>query len=120
MHFANMEEAVKHRNQYLMVFGALAGLTIVTVGIAYIHLPTPIAVTLAMIVALTKGSLVAAFFMHLISERKALYSLLTLCVFFFAVLLTVPVVTEHDSVGTHTQKFIKTPTRADLAESGGH
>jgi caa(3)-type oxidase subunit IV len=110
--FSNAEEARKHRNTYLLVFAALAGLTIVTVAIAQVHFPTPLAVGLAMAVALTKGSLVACFFMHLISERKALYSILTLCVFFFAVLMALPSATEHTAVGEQTQSFIPAKPQA--------
>ena len=45
---------------------------------------------LALAVATIKGSLVAAFFMHLISERKLIYAVLVLTVFFFGVMLWGP------------------------------
>ena len=45
-------------------------LTIVTVAISRFHLSVPIAVTVALFVATVKGSLVACYFMHLISEKK--------------------------------------------------
>ena len=64
----NSPEAVsKEIRKYLYVFGALAVLTLITVGISYLHLPIHEAVILALIVASIKGSLVAAFFMHLLS-----------------------------------------------------
>jgi cytochrome c oxidase subunit 4 len=84
-------EGIKREiRRYLMVFGALAVLTIITVVIAQFHLPTWQAVTLALAVATVKGSLVAAFFMHLVSERKLIYGVLALTVFFFGMLMWGP------------------------------
>jgi len=80
----------KEVRRYLIVFGMLAILTIITVAIAQLHLPTWKAVTLALAVATVKGSLVAAFFMHLVSERKLIYGVLVLTVFFFGVLMWGP------------------------------
>jgi cytochrome c oxidase subunit 4 len=88
------EDIKKHVKVYLIVFAALAALTIVTVGISYLHLPTHWAILFALLVATVKGSLVACYFMHLISERKVIYWILLICVFFFAVLLWAPVVTS--------------------------
>ena len=68
-------------------------LTIVTVAISYLHLPVPIAVTVALLVATIKGSLVACYFMHLISEKKLIYAVLVLTVVFFVALLALPVLT---------------------------
>ena len=87
----NSPEAVqKEVKKYLLVFGALAVLTVITVAISQFHLPTWQAVTLALLVATVKGSLVAAFFMHLISERKLIYAVLVLTVFFFGVMIWGP------------------------------
>jgi cytochrome c oxidase subunit 4 len=71
-------------------------LTIVTVAVSRYHFPVPIAVTIALIVATIKGSLVACYFMHLISEKKLIYAVLALTVAFFAVLLALPVLTFSD------------------------
>lgn len=73
---------------YILVFVSLMALTIVTVAISRFHLPVPAAITVALIVAMVKGGLVASYFMHLISERKLIYWVLGFTVaFFFAVLL---------------------------------
>jgi cytochrome c oxidase subunit 4 len=88
------EDIKKHVRVYMIVFAALAALTIVTVGISYLHLPTHWAILFALLVATVKGSLVACYFMHLISERKVIYWILLICVFFFAVLLWAPVTTS--------------------------
>jgi cytochrome c oxidase subunit 4 len=84
----------KHVRAYMLVFGALLVLTVVTVAIFYLHLSTPAAIALALIVATIKGSLVACYFMHLISERKLIYFVLLLTVFFFLHLLLLPVLTS--------------------------
>jgi len=87
----NSPEAVKKEiRKYLYVFYALAVLTGVTVWVSTFHLPIHTAVLIALVVAITKGSLVAAFFMHLISERKLIYAVLVLTVFFFAMLMWGP------------------------------
>ena len=84
----------KHVRIYITVFVALMVLTVVTVAISYLDLSTPIAVTVALIVALVKGSLVACYFMHLISEKKLIYAVLALTAAFFIALLALPVVTH--------------------------
>ena len=87
----NSPEAVrKEVRRYMMVFGALAVLTVITVFISYLPLPTWQAIALGLLVATVKGSLVAAFFMHLLSERKLIYAVLLLTVFFFGVMLWGP------------------------------
>lgn len=87
----NSPEAIKKEiRKYLFVFGALAVLTVITVSISQLHLPTREAIILALIVAAVKGSLVAAFFMHLLSERKLIYAVLVITVFFFGMMIWGP------------------------------
>jgi len=86
----------KHVRVYITVFVSLMVLTIVTVAISRFHLPIPIAVSVALLVAIIKGSLVACYFMHLISERKLIYAVLVLTAAFFVALLALPVLTVHD------------------------
>ena len=96
------EDISKHVKTYLMVFGALAFLTIATVlSATQLHLSIPKAIALAMLIASIKGSLVAAYFMHLISERKMLYAILVLCAVFFAALMFLPSATTYEMVGSH-------------------
>ena len=66
----------KHVRIYITVFVALMVLTIITVAISRLHLSVPIAVTVALLVATIPGSLVACYFMHLISEKKLIYAVL--------------------------------------------
>ena len=91
----------KHVRIYITVFVALMILTIVTVAVSRFHLPIPIAVTVALIVAIIKGSLVACYFMHLISEKKLIYAVLAVTAFFFVALMVLPVITVHDGFWIH-------------------
>jgi cytochrome c oxidase subunit 4 len=91
----------RHVRIYITVFVALMVLTIVTVAIAHFHLPMPIAISVALLVATIKGSLVACYFMHLISEKKLIYAVLVLTVVFFAALLALPVVTHSSGYWIH-------------------
>jgi len=91
----------RHVRVYITVFVALMALTIITVAIARVHLPVPVAVSVAMLVAIIKGSLVACYFMHLISEKKLIYAVLGLTIAFFIALLALPVLTVHDGYGIH-------------------
>src|SRR5438128_5089193 len=47
----------KHVRTYLMVFGVLMVLTLITVGVSYLHLPTREAIFVALAIATIKGSL---------------------------------------------------------------
>ena len=91
----------KHVRVYITVFVALMALTIITVAISRVHLPVHLAVTVALIVATIKGSLVACYFMHLISEKKLIYWVLALTVAFFIVLMVLPALTHADGFGIH-------------------
>jgi cytochrome c oxidase subunit IV len=84
----------RHVRVYITVFVALMALTIVTVAISYLDLPTSMAITVALLVATVKGALVACYFMHLISEKKLIYAVLVLTTVFFLALLALPAVTH--------------------------
>ena len=85
---------------YLLVFFSLAVLTGATVAARFLlDLPMGYAITLALIIAAIKGSLVAGFFMHLLSEKKLIYSVLALTVIFFAFLIWLPIHDILDKMG---------------------
>ena len=86
----------KHVRVYITVFVSLMVLTLITVAVSYLDLSTPMAVSVALFIATVKGSLVAGYFMHLISEKKLIYAVLALTVVFFFVLLALPVLTYSD------------------------
>ncbi len=84
-------EAIKKEvRTYVAVFVALAVLTVLTVGASYLKLSLGAAILLALFIASVKGTLVAAYFMHLRTEKKIVLALLVLAVIFFVVLLFYP------------------------------
>ena len=91
----------RHVRIYITVFVALMVLTIVTVAISRLHLPVHVAVSVALLVATIKGTLVACYFMHLISEKKLIYAVLLLTAVFFAALLFLPAVTHSNGFWIH-------------------
>lgn len=74
----DVDEIRRHVRVYLIVFGALAVLTIVTVAVGYLHLPIVPALLAALFIAAIKAGLVASYFMHLISEKKVIYAILVM------------------------------------------
>ena len=84
----SMEDVRKHIRTYLIVGFALICGTVMTVWASLIHFDShEMNIALALLIASTKGFLVAGFFMHLISEKKMIYSVLGFTVFFFAALM---------------------------------
>jgi cytochrome c oxidase subunit 4 len=92
-------EIDRHVRVYIIVFVALMALTIITVGVSYLDLSPALAITLALFVATIKGSLVACYFMHLISEKKLIYVVLAITIFKFIALMALPAFTHGDSYG---------------------
>ena len=87
----------KHVRTYITVFIALLALTLITVTVSYFHLKTGPAIAVALFIASVKGSLVASYFMHLISEKKMIYLTLILTAFLVAALMTLMVISHSDA-----------------------
>jgi cytochrome c oxidase subunit 4 len=100
MHDAHAVDIDKHVRIYITVFVTLMALTLITVAVSYLHLPLRMAVGVALLIALVKGSLVACYFMHLISERRLIFAVMGLTVAFFAGLVLLPVLSHADRVET--------------------
>lgn len=98
MDHSHAEDIKKHVRKYIIVFIALMALTIVTVAVSYLHLSIMMAVTVALFIATIKGSLVAAYFMHLISEKKAIYITLVFTAFFCLGLIVLTMTSFSDQV----------------------
>lgn len=94
------EEIKKHVRGYYIVGMTLYALTVLTVLVAWKELPPTAAILVALGIAATKATLVALFFMHLIDEKKMIYSTLTLTALFFALVMALPTMTVHNGVGT--------------------
>src|SRR5436853_7363076 len=92
-------EVQKSVRSYITVFVALMVCTIITVATSRFHFAVPVAITVALIIAAMKGSMVAGVFMHLSHEKQAIYGALLLTVIFFIVLLFIPVLTNLDHIG---------------------
>jgi cytochrome c oxidase subunit 4 len=84
----------RHVRVYITVFVALMALTIITVAVSYLDLSTPMAIVVALFIATVKGSLVACYFMHLISEKRLIYAVLVITAIKFVALLALPAITH--------------------------
>ena len=91
----------KHVRVYVIVFVALMALTLITVAVSYLHLPPKMAIAVALFVATIKGSLVACYFMHLISEKRLIIVVLLITAVKFVALLALPALTHSDGFWIH-------------------
>ena len=95
-----MSEGNHGTKLYYVIGGSLLLLTVVTVLASYIELSLPMTITLALIIATFKASLVACYFMHLLEEKQFIYIVLALTVIGFFICLFVPLLTEMSRYGT--------------------
>ena len=81
-------DVTKHIRGYFIVFAALLIGTVLTVAASYFHFgnkdSNTLNIVVALVIACTKAFLVAGYFMHLISEKKMIYSILAFTAFFVA------------------------------------
>ncbi len=91
----------RHVRVYIIVFVALMALTFVTVAVSYLDLSPAMAITVALFVATIKGSLVACYFMHLISEKNLIYAVLVITVLTVIPLLALPALTHGSGFWIH-------------------
>ena len=94
MEHGHTEEMLKHIKIYIFVFVALAVLTLVTVWASHLQVSGTMHIIIAMAIATLKAGLVALFFMHLISEKKAIYGILVFTVVFFFGLIFITYFTD--------------------------
>jgi cytochrome c oxidase subunit 4 len=86
------EHVAQQVRRYLYVFYALLFGTLITVAASYIPFGNhEFNIAVALAIACAKASLVACYFMHLISERKMIYGLLAFAAFFFVGLMALTV-----------------------------
>ncbi|MFM8410432.1 MAG: cytochrome C oxidase subunit IV family protein [Alphaproteobacteria bacterium] len=81
------EEVAAEVRTYLTIFGALAVLTLLTVGVAYMNLPHAAGVVVALVIAALKVFLIATFFMHLRAEGHLIKGSIALCLLLILVLI---------------------------------
>jgi cytochrome c oxidase subunit 4 len=94
-HAVDIDRAVR---SFMVVFVTLLALTAVSVGVSYLHLEEREAVAVALLIAAFKASLVAMFFMRLISETRVIFLVLGFTALFFLVLLVLPLLTDLDRI----------------------
>ena len=107
---------------YLVVFGTLLTLTIVTVAIASLNLGESTTVLVAISIATIKASLVAMFFMHLKGEKPMVFWPLGLTAFLIVFLFAFVLWTEGDHLfGTRfSDAFGTAPAPVATPGEGGH
>jgi len=94
------EDIKKHVRVYMIVFGTLAVLTIVTVAVSYLHLPILPAIVVGLLIASVKAGLVAAHFMHLKSEKKVIFATLIGTGVFFIFMIILFIAAQGDHAGS--------------------
>ena len=93
----SVDDLKKHIRTYVLVFLALLVGTAITVGMYAIHIDSvPLTIAIALFIASIKAFLVAGFFMHLISEKKAIYAMLITTAVFFVALMFLTLWATHD------------------------
>ncbi|PWU13990.1 MAG: hypothetical protein C5B50_18155 [Verrucomicrobia bacterium] len=81
---AHDDHFASHIRRYLLVFYALIFGTVITVAASYIPFgDRAVNIGVALFIACGKASLVAGYFMHLVSERKMIYGIMIFTVIFF-------------------------------------
>jgi cytochrome c oxidase subunit 4 len=90
------DDVSKHIRGYLIIGGTLLIGTILTVMASYVDLGHHWNIVLALVIATVKASLVALFFMHLISEKQMIYTVLSFTAFFFIGLMILTLSASHD------------------------
>lgn len=90
-------DIASHIRTYLIVFGALLVGTLITVGMYFVHFESmAVTIAVALFIASIKAFLVAGYFMHLLSEKKMIYSMLAITVVFFFALGTLTIWSSSD------------------------
>jgi caa(3)-type oxidase subunit IV len=110
-------EVRKSIRSYMIVFGSLMVLTIITVAAASLQVGVALGVAIALAIATVKASMVAGVFMHLAHEKMWIYGSLILTALFFAVLIMLPLFTGLDHIGTPGGP---TPIHGPAAAGGEH
>ncbi len=83
---------------YIIIGTSLLALTVITVAVSYLHLNITGAIIVALIIATLKASLVACYFMHLISEKFLIYAVLSLTVVLLSGLPLLTLYGNHDVI----------------------
>ena len=103
-------DIASHIKTYLIIFGALLLGTVITVLMYYVDFSSmAVTVGVALFIASIKAFLVAAYFMHLMSEKKLVYSLLVISAIFFTGLMGLTLWGSHDTPKNTLLKNVYVP-----------
>lgn len=111
---------------YLTIFGALAFLTILTVGVAYMNLPAGPGVVIALVIAGAKIFLICSFFMHLKDEGRLINVSLAVCLGLVLILIVfvLPDLGVHELEELHAKEALERNPYAQMHNEatggGGH
>ena len=89
----------KHLKACIGVFVALLVLTLVTVLVSQVHFSHGGNIAIALVIATFKAALVAAYFMHLNSEKRMIFKVLIFTAIFFLGLMFLTLLAYHDELG---------------------
>lgn len=96
-HAHDDHDVSKHIKGYLMIGGFLLIGTAITVWAATIDFGShALNIGIGLLIATVKATLVALYFMHLISEKTAIYMFMSVTVFFFTGLMVLTLWASHD------------------------
>jgi len=116
-------ESIKdHVKVYRNVFIALLILTALTVGVSYFEFGGIVwlSVGVGLLIAIVKGYLVAANFMHLNDESPTIYGTLILTIMFLVLLFAIPKLWENDLVISDTTTLFDDLGKEDSNDKGHH
>ena len=104
-HGHESHDVASHNKMYFVVGGALLLGTILTVAMYYVHFESmAVTITIALFIASIKAFLVAGYFMHILDEKKLVYSVLSITAVFFVALMALTMWGTHDAPrGTETK-----------------
>lgn len=107
---------------YLTIFGALAFLTILTVGVAYMDLPAGPGVVVALLIAVAKIALITMFFMHMKDEGKLINVSVGVCLGLILVLLVfvLPDLGIHELEELQKEEALKKNPYAQMHHAASH
>jgi cytochrome c oxidase subunit 4 len=112
----------KHLRIYIGVFVALLIATVLTVAVSYVHFGHKDShvgnVTVALIIAVLKAFLVAGFFMHLVSEKRSIYTLLAATGVFCIGLMVLTIFAFYDP--PEKTEMLHGPAPAGASSPGHH
>lgn len=105
-----------------IVFGILLVFTLITVAVAKVDFGHHVLnIGIGLLIATFKAFLVAAYFMHLISEKKLIYTVLSFTGVFFVGLMFLTLYSYEDIPSTGREPVVQmVESASESHEEGGH